>query len=128
MKRKTLVLITIISFLLVVTLHISVAIFTTLKNGLMETSIEIGDLTFKYTDITGVGNGINISEAEPTSDSDGKVLDTYFDFKVDAKLTRSDIKYSVLVEPTGNSTVNLNGIKVYITELVDGDEKEIEMK
>ena len=125
MKRKTLVLLTIISFLLLATLGVSVAIFSAIKNGSGLVSIRSGDINFKYTEVSGIGNGINLDISDVISDSEGKVLDNYFDFKIESNLIGSDMVYEVSIEPLINTTINLSGLKIYITELVDGGEREI---
>ena len=125
MKRKTLVLLTIMSFLLLATLGTSVALFSVLKNGSGLVSIRSGDINFKYTEVSGIGNGINLDISDVISDSEGKVLDNYFDFKIESNLIGSDMVYEVSIEPLINTTINLNGLKIYITELVDGGEREI---
>ena len=126
MKKKLVLMISIVILILVASLVSSVAFFSGLINGEKVISVKTGDLTFKYTEVSGIGNGINLIDTEPISDSEGKKLDNYFDFKVDGKLTRSGIKYDINLELLENSTTNLEGIKVYLTELVDGEEKEIE--
>ena len=124
MKRKTLVLLTIISFLLLATLGVSVAIFSAIKNGSGLVSIRSGDISFKYTEVTGIGNGINIEAYEGISDDTGKVLNTYFDFKIEANLVHSDMIYEVSVEPVNNS-IPLEGVKIYLTEIKNNDEIDL---
>ena len=122
--KKKLILPLIVLLILVVTFGLSVAFFSYAKIGSKESSIQIGELTFKYTEISGKGHGINLDDAFPISDSEGKVLDEYFDFKVEANLTRSDIAYRVELDTT-LADLPAEGIKVYLTEIVDGNEVEI---
>ena len=124
MKRKTLVLLTIISFLLLATLGTSVALFSVLKNGSGLVSIRSGDINFKYTEVSGIGNGINLDISDVISDSEGKVLDNYFDFKINSNLVHNDMIYEVSVEAINNS-IPLEGVKIYLTEVNGNTEKDI---
>ena len=110
MKKKTLILIVTICLILLATLGASVALFSYLKEGIDDNSIEVGDITFRYTEVNGIGHGINLEDSFPISDSEGKGLEEYFDFKIDSKLSRSDIEYEVVVEPTSDTTINLDGV------------------
>ena len=125
MKKKLVLMISIVILILVASLVSSVAFFSGLINGEKVISVKTGDLTFKYTEVSGIGNGINLIDTEPISDSEGKKLDSYFDFKIDANLISSDMIYKVSIESTSDTTINLEGIKVYITEIVNNKEKEI---
>ena len=122
MKKKIVITLSIIVLILLVTLGTSVALFSYLSKGTIENSIELGDLTFHYTEISGVGNGINITDAEPISDEEGKTLDNYFDFKIDANLIQSDLIYEVVVEEIEGSSLPLDIVKFYLTEIVDNEE------
>ena len=108
-----------------VTFGVSVAVFSSFQNGDIESSIQVGDLTFHYTEMSGLGNGINIEDGEQLSDSEGKVLDTYFDFRIESNLVNSDLEYEVSVEPTNNSNMPLAGVKFYLTELKNSSEIEL---
>ena len=129
MKKKNLIVIALIFVLLLATLGISVAVFSSLTNGNTNNTLAVGDLKFHYTEITGVGNGINLVDPLPISDSEGKVLNgerEYFEFSIESNTIKSDIEYEVVVEPTSKSTVSLEGIKFYLTEVVNNNEQEIE--
>ena len=128
MKRKNLIIVLII-VLLLATLGISVAVFSSLTNGNTNNTLAVGDLKFHYTEITGVGNGINLVDPLPITDNEGKVLNgerEYFEFSIESNTIKSDIEYEVVVEPTSKSTVSLEGIKFYLTEVVNNNEQEIE--
>lgn len=122
--KKKIIGILIILLILTVTFSGSVAFFSYLKKGKTSNSIKIGELTFKYTETSKIGNGINLNEAYPISDSEGKVLEEYFDFKVEGNLSRSDLEYEVEIDTT-LADIPDSGIKVYLTEVVNGEEKEI---
>ena len=125
MKKKVMLIGIIIVLILLVTFGASVALFNGVRIGSKESSISVGDLTFKYTEVTGIGNGINLEDPEAISDEEGKQLNTWFDFKIDANLVNSDMIYEVSVEPTSETTINLDGIKIYLTEVVDDEEVDI---
>lgn len=128
MNRQMLVSIFGILSLLLVTLGISVAFFSYTKEGTTENSIKIGTMTFKYTENDGLGNGITIADAFPMSDKEGKVqigAGKTFDFKVESTLSRSDLEYEVVAQPTQDSTLPLDAIKFYLTDITNGTEVEI---
>ena len=125
MKKKVMLIGIIIVLILLATLGASVALYNGVRIGSKESSISVGDLTFKYTEVTGIGNGINLEDPEAISDEEGKQLNTWFDFKIDANLVNSDMIYEVSVEPTSETTINLDGIKIYLTEVVDDEEVDI---
>ena len=125
MKKKVMLIGIIIILILLATFGASVALFNGVRIGSKESSISVGDLTFKYTEVTGIGNGINLEDPEAISDEEGKQLNTWFDFKIDANLVNSDMIYEVSVEPTSETTINLDGIKIYLTEVVDDEEVDI---
>ena len=128
MKRKNLIIVLII-VLLLATLGISVAVFSSLTNGNTNNTLAVGDLKFHYTEITGVGNGINLVDPLPITDNEGKVLNgerEYFEFSIESNTIKSDIEYGVVVEPTSKSTVSLEGIKFYLTEVVNNNDQAID--
>ena len=70
MKNKNKVILSILGILMlvVVTVGVTYAVFTYTKLGTTENTVTAGTLKFLYTENTGVGRGINISEAFPVSD------------------------------------------------------------
>ena len=127
-KQQTIVAASIL-ILLVVTVGTSFAFFNYAKKGTTENSIKLGEITFKYTENGTNGNGITITDAFPISDEEGKTKTdkgNYFDFKVEANSTRSNIEYEVVAEPTKNNTLPLDAIKFYLTELNNSEETVID--
>ncbi|MCI5967784.1 MAG: cadherin-like beta sandwich domain-containing protein, partial [Tenericutes bacterium] len=127
-KQQTIVAASIL-ILLVVTIGTSFAFFNYAKKGTTENSIKLGEITFKYTENGTNGNGITITDAFPISDEEGKTKTdkgNYFDFKVEANSTRSNIEYEVVAEPTKNNTLPLDAIKFYLTELNNSEETVID--
>jgi len=126
-NNKTLIMsILAILSIVLVTLGISLAFFNYIGEGVQENSITTGSITFIYTETSGVGNGINIEDAFPISDEEGIKEERYFDFKIESKVSRSDIEYEIVAEPTINSTLPLDAIKLYLTEVNDEDETVLE--
>ena len=118
-----------IIIILLITVGVSFSFFSYVKRGNTENSIKVGEITFKYTENSNLGNGITITDALPISDEEGKKLTgsgNVFDFKVESNLSRSDLEYEVVVEPTEDSTLPLDAIKFYLTELTDNGEQPIE--
>lgn len=127
-NKKIVISILIVIFLLLVTLGASIAFFSYLKLGEEESSVKLGTITFKYTENEDIGNGISISDAYPISDEEGKnqvATGQVFDFKIEANLSRSDIEYEIVAEPTEDTTMPLNAIKFYLTDITSGTEEEI---
>ena len=85
-NKKALITVLVIVIVLLATLGISVAIYSFAQDGDIENSLTATSSKFKYTELTDASNDINIEDADPISDADGKVLNTYFDFKIDERL------------------------------------------
>ena len=87
-----------------------------------------GTITFLYTEVSGVGKGISLTEAYPVSDSIGKVQvgeGKVFDFKVTSNISmNSNIGYQVTARKKTGSTLANSAVKVYLTE-VNGTEQEL---
>ena len=81
-----------------------------------------------YTEVSGVGKGISLTEAYPVSDSIGKVQvgeGKVFDFKVTSNISmNSNIGYQVTARKKTGSTLANSAVKVYLTE-VNGTEQEL---
>lgn len=122
--NKIILIVLAVILVLLATLGVSVAIFRYIKESNTQNKITVGDLTFHYTEVNGVGHGINIVDAFPISDSEGKALNgegKYFEFSIEANLLNRDLDYEIVVEPTENSNINLDAIKFYLTEINDND-------
>ena len=81
-----------------------------------------------YTEVSGVGKGISLTEAYPVADSIGKVQvgeGKVFDFKVTSNISmNSSIGYQVTARKKTGSTLANSAVKVYLTE-VNGTEQEL---
>ena len=126
-KQVLLTLIAIIS-LIVITVGVTYAFFNYAKEGTTDNTIKTGSITFLYTEVSGVGKGISLTEAYPVADSIGKVQTgegKVFDFKVTSNIEmNSNIDYQVTARKKTGSTLANSAVKVYLTE-VNGTEQEL---
>ena len=126
-KQVLLTLVAIIS-LIVITVGVTYAFFNYAKEGTTDNTIQTGTITFLYTEVSGVGKGISITEAYPVADSIGKVQvgeGKVFDFKVTSNISmNSNIGYQVTARKKTGSTLANSAVKVYLTE-VNGTEQEL---
>ena len=126
-KQIIITLIAIIS-LIVITVGVTYAFFNYAKEGTTDNTIKTGSITFLYTEVSGVGKGISLTDAYPIADSIGKVQvgeGKVFDFKVTSNISmNSNIDYQVTARKKTGSTLDDNAVKVYLTE-VNGTEQEL---
>mgnify|MGYP004618350721 CR=1 FL=1 len=126
-KQVLLTLVAIIS-LIVITVGVTYAFFNYAKEGTTDNTIQTGTITFLYTEVSGVGKGISLTEAYPVADSIGKVQvveGKVFDFKVTSNISmNSSIDYQVTARKKTGSTLANSAVKVYLTE-VNGTEQEL---
>ena len=126
-KQVLLTLIAIIS-LIVITVGVTYAFFNYAKEGTTDNTIQTGSITFLYTEVSGVGKGISLTDAYPIADSIGKVQvgeGKVFDFKVTSNISmNSNIDYQVTARKKTGSTLSNSAVKVYLTE-VNGTEQEL---
>ena len=126
-KQIIITLIAIIS-LIVITVGVTYAFFNYSRTGTTDNTIKTGSITFLYTEVSGVGKGISLTEAYPVSDSIGKVQvgeGKVFDFKVTSNIEmNSNIGYQVTARKKTGSTLANSAVKVYLTE-VNGTEQEL---
>lgn len=115
-----------VAILVVAVVGISFAAFSYSKTGEKVNTITTGTITMSYSEKT---NGINITNAQPTDDEVGKVLNQaneYFDFTVSATLTGNIIiNYSITATKDTGSSLPDEAIKVYLTELNNLNEQEV---
>jgi len=126
-KQIIITLIAIIS-LIVITVGVTYAFFNYAKEGTTDNTIQTGTITFLYTEVSGVGKGISLTDAYPIADSIGKVQvgeGKVFDFKVTSNISmNSNIGYQVTARKKTGSTLANSAVKVYLTEL-NGTEQEL---
>ena len=126
-KQIIIILIAIIS-LIVITVGVTYAFFNYAKEGTTDNVVKTGGITFLYTEVSGVGKGISLTDAYPVADSIGKVQvgeGKVFDFKVTSNIEmNSNIGYQVTARKKTGSTLANSAVKVYLTE-VNGTEQEL---
>ena len=126
-KQIIITLIAIIS-LIVITVGVTYAFFNYSRTGTTDNVVKIGGITFLYTEVSGVGKGISLTDAYPVADSIGKVQTgegKVFDFKVTSNISmNSNIDYQVTARKKTGSTLANSAVKVYLTE-VNGTEQEL---
>ena len=126
-KQIIITLIAIIS-LIVITVGVTYAFFNYAKEGTTDNTIQTGSITFLYTEVSGVGKGISLTDAYPVADSIGKVQvgeGKVFDFKVTSNISMdSSIGYQITARKKTGSTLANSAVKVYLTE-VNGTEQEL---
>ena len=127
-KKQIIVTLVAIISLIVITVGVTYAFFNYAKEGTTDNTIKTGSITFLYTEVSGVGKGISLTEAYPVADSIGKVQvgeGKVFDFKVTSNISmNSSIGYQVTARKKTGSTLANSAVKVYLTE-VNGTEQEL---
>lgn len=112
-----------ISILIVAVVGISYAVFATTLSGTKENTISTGTILMSYTEAT---NGINITNAMPISDTDGKKLtgvNNVFDFTVSAEIAGvTTINYEVVAEKDKVDGVAINDseVRLYLQKQSSG--------
>ena len=127
-KKQIIITLVAIISLIVITVGVTYAFFNYAKEGTTDNVVETGSITFLYTEVSGVGKGISLTEAYPVADSVGKVQvgeGKVFDFKVTSNISmNSNISYQVTARKKTGSTLANSAVKVYLTE-VNGTEQEL---
>ena len=127
-KKQIIITLMAIISLIVITVGVTYAFFNYAKEGTTDNTIKTGSITFLYTEVSGVGKGISLTEAYPVADSIGKVQvgeGKIFDFKVTSNISmNSSIGYQVTARKKTGSTLDDDAVKVYLTE-VNGTEQEL---
>ena len=126
-KQIFLTLVAVLSLILI-TVGVSYSLFTYSKTGVTDNVVKTGKINFLYTEVSGVGKGISLTDAFPISDEEGKIQigeGKVFDFKITSTIEmNSNIKYEVTARKNSDSTLAEDKVKLYLTE-VDGIEKEL---
>ena len=127
-KKQIIITLVAIISLIVITVGVTYAFFNYAKEGTTDNTIKTGSITFLYTEVSGVGKGISLTDAYPVADSIGKVQvgeGKVFDFKVTSTISmNSSIDYQVTARKKTGSTLSDNAVKVYLTD-VNGTEQEL---
>ena len=117
-RKFIIILILLLLLLLMIIFMVTYSLFSYTKKGDTDNTVTTGKIKFLYTENTGVGNGINITNAFPVEDSVGKsyATDKYvFDFKVSAELPdNTTVPYEVTARMNRNSSLPANVVKTYL--------------
>ncbi len=115
--------------LISLTFGVSFSFFHYTNVGAQENIITSGEITFLYTETSGVGNGISLTDAYPMSDSSGtnqSINDQYFDFKITStESSNYDVPYEVTARKNKKSTLDDSKVNVHLIELDDNSEKDL---
>ncbi len=114
--------------LVVAVVGVSFAAFSYSKTGEKVNTITTGTITMSYSEDT---NGINLSNALPMSDDQGKALsgsNNVFDFTVTATINGSGnttINYDVTATKESDSTLDDSAVKVYLTSIDNSADTQV---
>ena len=114
--------------LVVAVVGLSFAAFSYSKTGEKVNTITTGTITMSYSEDT---NGINLSNALPMSDDQGKALsgsNNVFDFTVTATINGSGnttINYDVTATKESGSTLDDSAVKVYLTSIDNSADTQV---
>lgn len=127
-KKRMVIFLLLILVLIAAIFMLTYSVFTYTKKGDTDNLITTGEIEFLYTENTGVGHGINITNASPVDDNTGKNYSTenyVFDFKITAKLSNGNqIPYEVTAEMLDESTLDSNVVKTYLVKRNGNQEEE----
>jgi len=122
MKKNKNLILTLLAVLtvIIITGGVTYAFFSYTGEGTTDNVLTTDTITFLYTEVDGVGNGIKIENAFPISDEKGKVLTgegEYFDFKVTSKTASTiAIPYEVTARKSKTSDDIDEYIRIYLTK------------
>lgn len=120
-KKSTGLLLSIIGVLslVLITAGVTYAFFSYTKEGVTENTISTGTITFYYDEQEAEGNGIQISDALPMSDEEGKALagaNEVFNFRITSTVSgNANIPYEVTARKSADSTLGEDQVKLYLT-------------
>ena len=127
-KKETIIIIVVLVVMVLAIIGVSYAAFNFQGLGSKLNTITTGAITMSYEESD---NTISLNGALPTTDKTGKVRLTegeYFDFTVSSSITGNvNINYEISAKDVTTSDRKIDGsnIKLYLTEIVDGEEQEL---
>ena len=123
-KKENIVIIVILVVMILAIIGVSYAAFSFSQAGNTPNKITTWSITMTYEESE---NTISIGNALPTTDATGttRLKDgEYFDFTVSSEITGEvNINYEISAKEIGDDTIDGSNIKLYLTELVDGEEQ-----
>ena len=127
-KRENIIILVVLIVMVLAIIGVSYAAFSYNRQGTGVNKITTGDLSMEYTE---TDNVITLNRALPTTDATGMVRlndGEYFDFTITSNISNNtNINYEISAKDVTSSDRKIDGsnIKLYLTELVDGEEKEL---
>ena len=125
-KKENIVIIVILVVMILAIIGVSYAAFNFSQAGNTPNKITTGSITMTYTESD---NTISLSNALPTTDATGTTRlkeGEYFDFTVSSEIVGDvNINYEISAKEVGKGTIDGSNIKLYLTELVDGEEQSL---
>ena len=125
-KKENIIIIAILVVMVIAIIGVSYAAFSFSQQGSVPNKITTGSITMTYEESE---NTITLGNALPTRDATGttRLKDgEYFDFTVSSEITGEvNINYEISAKEVGDGTIDGSNIKLYLTELVDGEEQEL---
>lgn len=126
-KQSRILLILALFLLVAVTAGVSYAFFNYTRLGTTENTITTGTITFLYDEQEAEGNGIQIIDALPLSDENGKALtgtNNVFDFRILATTTGNNISlpYEITARKKLDSDTIDDVVKLYLVEISGNSE------
>ena len=127
-KKENIIIIVILVIMLIAIIGVSWAAFNFSQQGNVPNKITTGSITMTYEESD---NTITLGNALPTTDATGMARlkeGEYFDFTVSSEITGDvNINYEISAKEVGDGTIDGSNIKLYLTELVDGEEQELKI-
>ena len=125
-KRENIIILVVLIVMVLAIIGVSYAAFSYNRQGTGVNKITTGDLSMEYTE---TDNVITLNRALPTTDATGMVRlndGEYFDFTITSNISNNtNINYEISAKEEGTGTIDGSNIKLYLTEIVDGEEKSI---
>ena len=125
-KKENIIIIVMLVVMVIAIIGVSYAAFSFSKQGSVPNKITTGSITMTYEESD---NTITLGNALPTTDATGttRLKDgEYFDFTVSSEITGEvNINYEISAKEVGNGTIDGSNIKLYLTELVGGEEQSL---
>ncbi len=116
--------------LVLITVGTTFAFFQYSRQGTTENTLHTGTLTFVYDETRAEKNGVNLTNAFPTSDDKGTKLDKtgegVFDFDIKATTQGADINYEIYLTKEEGSTLPEYAVKTYLTRVTNTEGLESE--
>ena len=121
-KKITILVLSITLGIICMTVGATLAIFKVDFQSDVEQTITANSLTFKYTETSGKGRGITLTDAEPVEDNEEeKSNNNYFDFNISADVNEFvATPYVVTARMNEGSSSELGNIlDIYLTEVIN---------